>query len=91
MSVGVAAASGLTPLTLNFAGLKRQVVNFDQGTNDPDLLNVAGESINSCIDTINGRTWNWSLKTETLTPIATQDWIQAAANFKKPRKMLSIL
>ena len=41
----------------SFASLKRYVVDYVQGGDDPDLLDVAGRAINRAIDSINMRHW----------------------------------
>jgi len=46
-----------TPPGRTFSELKRAVVDIVQGANDPELLDVAGRSINNAIDELN--LYNW--------------------------------
>ena len=90
MSVGVAASTAATPLAKNFAGLKRYVVNYDQGTNDPHLLNVAGEAINAGIHQMNTRIWKWSMTRQAITTVASDPDYSLNADYHKPRTLFRV-
>lgn len=49
----------------SFATLKRYVVDYVQGGDDPELLDIAGRAINRAIDRINAKTWQKMIARQT--------------------------
>jgi len=90
MSVTVGTTSAQTPQQSNFGGLKAQVAAYVQGQNQPSILADAGMAINSAIDHLNTRNWNWLLKQQTITLVASTATYTVNANFKRPRKLTKL-
>jgi hypothetical protein len=67
--------------------MKRYVVNFIQGPDDGELLELAKDGINNGIDILNTDIWNWSVKRQVITFAADDDEYDLNNNFKKPLKM----
>jgi len=87
MSVSVSASSALTPLALNFAGLKRYVANYVQGASDDGVLDVAGQAINAGVHMFNRRNWQWNVATQTITLTANDDDYELNDDVKRPLKL----
>lgn len=87
MSVVVGTTTAQTPLNASFGGLKGQVASFVQGQNLPAVLADAGAAINSAINKLNTRNWNWLLRQESLTLAADTRTYTIAADFRRPRKL----
>ena len=88
MSITVPASqSAISTSEESFAGLKRFVLDFVQGADDPSLLAVAGREINNAINRINSRKWNWSRKSYDITLAESDSDYSLPANYKRPLRM----
>lgn len=90
MSIGVGSSSALTPRQESFAGLKKQVAAYVQGSQLTSVLADAGYAINAAIDKLNTRGWHWLNRTEDITLEADTRTYTVAADFKKPFALLQI-
>jgi hypothetical protein len=76
MATTVGPSSVLSPSPASYHELRRYVVDFLQGANDPELLSVAGRAINSAIDFLNtSRHWiKITGKQDITTTLAVADY-----------------
>jgi len=68
----------------SFATLKRYVVDYVQGGDDPELLDIAGRAINRAIDRINAKTWIKLLARQTFTTTLNTAEYALNKDFKDP-------
>lgn len=87
MAVGVPSTAVLTPGNKNYAQSKRFVVNYVQGADDAELLDLAGDEFNNGIDRLNARVWNWNIKRQDITLVASTAEYDISSDHKKPRKL----
>lgn len=85
MSIAVGTTSALTPLNSNFAGLKKRVAAYVQGSQLTSVLADAGLALNGAIDKLNTRNWHWLNRQSDLTLVADTSTYTVPANFKRPR------
>jgi hypothetical protein len=91
MATGVPAASVYTPAPHSLAALKRDVLNYVQGTqSDSDLNDLAQRAINNGIDRINSRNWKQLINKDTLTLVADDADYGLSNDFKRPITLLRL-
>ena len=66
--------------------MKRQVVDYVQGANDPELLDVAGRSLNMAIDEINLHAWKKLTGAHYITLSVNQADYALKSDFRDPAK-----
>ena len=71
----------------SFGSLKRYAVDYVQGGDDPELLDIAGRAINKAIDRLNTRNWKKNTQRQRIT--TTLDLIDYTINkdVKEPRAL----
>jgi len=91
MTTGVAASTVYVPGLSTLGSLKRDVLNYIQGTqDDSDLNNLAQRAINNGIDRINSRVWKQLVTKQTITLVADDDDYAMADDYKRPITMLRL-
>jgi len=91
MSRGVAASSGFAPAPHTLAALKRDALNYVQGTQDDSDLNaLAQRAINNAIDRINSRTWMKVVNKWTITLVADDADYGLPSDYKEPIILLRL-
>ena len=85
MAIAVGSSVAPTPGVSSFATLKKRVIQYVQGPNDPELLEMAGDCINEAIEKLATRTWNWSLIYQDISTAADTLSYSVSDNYKKPR------
>ena len=84
MTKTLQSSTALVTAPDSFATLKRYVVDYVQGGNDPELLDVAGRAINRAIDRINAKTWQKQIARQTFTTRLNTAEYTLNKDFKDP-------
>lgn len=85
MATTLAASTVVAPHPSSFASLKRYVVDYVQGVDDAELLDVAGRAINAAVDMLNAeRSWIKVNRKQTIYLVADQIDYNINTDFKDP-------
>ena len=84
MTTTLQSSTVRTPPSRSFSELKRAVVDFVQGASDPELLDVAGRSINNAIDEMNVYNWIKLADKQDFTISVNQADYSIQSNVKDP-------
>lgn len=89
MAKTLAHSAAISPGQRSFATLKRYVVDYVQGGDDPELLDIAGRAINKSIDLLNAaRMWiKMTGKQDIVTTLDVADY-QLNKDFKDPIELV---
>ena len=91
MALGVAEDDIYIPSPRTYESLKRDVLNYIQGTqDDTDLDSLAGRAINDGIDRINSRTWKKIVEKMDITTVADDDDYPLLLTVKEPMVLLEL-
>lgn len=86
MGIAVDSTPSVSPAAMDKASIRRDILRFVMGGDDPELLGYANDAIRDALNSLNMRNWWWALKTQSITLDNTNTEYDLNSNFKAPIK-----
>ena len=90
MTTVVHSGASFVPAGTDCGALVRQILDFFQAPDDPTLISLALQGINSGISMINSRTWRQITNSDDITLDNTNDRYSLPDDFKQPIRLLEL-